>query len=209
MHTRAASLLPRAAAPVYPANMPGPADETTTAERDAASRLGDVPLLRREAVPGLILPDGLQVPDALLYLPDGTSYRPGRRVEVPVLLCHLEVDVHGVAVPWVSAAGAEQAERRRRRAIVDGLCGVCGFELGYRKVWHVAAADEDAVRATRVAYVPPVHPTDCSPYAAAAYPTADDLPTWAYHARKYRPRVTVDGQLVAQLAAATAVERLT
>lgn len=159
-------------------------------------------------VPGLILPDGLAVPDAVLYLPDGSEVRPGSRVEIPPQLCHLDVDSHGVAVPWVSADGADHADRRRRRAIVDGLCGVCGFDLGYWKCWHIAAADEQKARDTRVVFVPPVHPDACSAYAAAAYPTADELPLWDYHARGYRQRLTTEGQLVQQLPPAKRLERL-
>lgn len=186
--------------------MPHPSQESTPAERAALEKSG-VTLLRRDDVPGLVLPEGLQVADALLYLPDGTTVHVSK-VPIPPQLCHLDVDPGGVAVPFVSAAGKEQADRRRRRCIVDGLCGVCGFELGYWKCWHIAAKTEDDARATRVAFVPPVHPDVCSAYAAEAYPSVDDLPLWGYEARTYRQRVTTEGQLVAQMAPAKRLTRL-
>jgi hypothetical protein len=156
----------------------------------------------------LILP-GIQLADAIIHLPGGRTHHIRDRREIPAQLVHLDVDEHGVAIPWVGRDGADEAKvaARIRRVIVDGLCGVCGFDLAYWKCWHVQAGNAVAARACRYMTGAPMHVEACSPYAEAAYPGPGQW--WRYVARSYTVARDLTGtKLAAHVGAPKRVEAL-
>jgi hypothetical protein len=95
--------------------------------------------------------------------------------KVPAQLRHLPLNSRGYPVPWFAAYPERVAvfdPAKRRRAIAERLCWICGRPLGQRIRWFVL---DPAQAVTRVVQAPPSHP-GCALFAVRTCPfirTAD------------------------------------